>query len=68
MKKDLGNLWQPQGDIKLFKGKGIPIAAIRVTTAESVFLKFFRYPKKSESLFLKGQMPQVSATKQEKKE
>ena len=24
MKKDLGNLWQPQGDIKLFKGKGDP--------------------------------------------
>ena len=22
MKKDLGNLWQPQGDVKLFKGKG----------------------------------------------
>jgi type IV pilus assembly protein PilB len=24
MKKDLGNLWQPQGEIKLFKGKGDP--------------------------------------------
>jgi type II secretory ATPase GspE/PulE/Tfp pilus assembly ATPase PilB-like protein len=24
MKKDLGNLWQPQGEVKLFKGKGDP--------------------------------------------
>jgi type II secretory ATPase GspE/PulE/Tfp pilus assembly ATPase PilB-like protein len=27
MKTDLGSLWQPQGDIKLFKGKGDPECA-----------------------------------------
>jgi len=37
MKKELGNLWQPQGEIKFYKGKGTPIVAIRDITADGYF-------------------------------